>query len=58
MIDFIWKAIGVAVLAIIGSISVMVFKGREDNPVEEVSEQLIYMISGEDVDLTPTSPEK
>lgn len=58
MNDLLWKSILSFLALIVGTVSVMLFKGKHDNPVEEISEMVIHHVSGIDIDLTPTSPEK
>lgn len=36
----------------------LIYKGKQDNPIEETAEAIVYIATGEDVDFTPTSPEK
>lgn len=44
-------------ICLIGGLASTLFLG-DDNPIEEVAEQVIEKETGQDVDLTPSSPEK
>lgn len=46
----------VTVCIIVGSVSSIVWKN--DNPIEEVAEDIIKEETGLDIDLSPSSPEK
>lgn len=58
MNDLVWKSILGLIALVVGTISVLLFKGKQDNPVEEVSEMIVYQMTGVDIDLTPTSKEE
>lgn len=47
----------VAGVALIGSFSYKFFKGKQDNVVEELCEDIIESQTGVKIDLTPSSPE-
>jgi hypothetical protein len=50
-----WKAIIVAAALVVGLGSAYVFKMKQDNPIEQISEEVIKEETGVDIDLTPTS---
>lgn len=53
-------ATGLIILAVIAAIGFgySKFTGQDDSAVEEISEEIIKLKTGVDVDLTPGSPEK
>lgn len=59
-LGLIFKIIIVVVAGTVGIASIFVgkYKGQQDNPIEELAEQVIKNESGVDIDLTPLSPEK
>ncbi len=42
----------------VGSVLVGKYKGQQDNPTEEIAEDIIKKETGVDIDLTPSSKEK
>jgi hypothetical protein len=44
-------------ICLIAGLTSTLFLG-DDNPIEEIAEQVIEKETGQDVDLTPSSPEK
>lgn len=51
--DPVVKVLIVSFFAIIGVLSVTVFKMKENNPIEVISEEVIKDITGIEIDLTP-----
>ena len=53
------KAIGVGISMILGGLlGKFLHKKHHDKPAEEAAEVVLHVVTGEDVDLTPETPEK
>jgi hypothetical protein len=51
------KIVIVAGALLVGAASTYLLKMKDDNPIEEVAEEIIKRETNIDVDLTPSSPE-
>jgi hypothetical protein len=54
-----WKSIIVVIAAVVIGIGsrYVITSFKEDNPIEEAAEQVVYQETGLNIDLSPTSPE-
>ncbi len=58
-LDIMWKIAVVVGALVVGIGSRFVWKKlKNDNPIEEIAEEVIKKQTGLDIDLTPCSPEK
>jgi hypothetical protein len=57
MIDVgaLWKIIVIVLAGVIGSVSVLVFHGKKNNPIEQISEAVIQMETGAQIDLSASN---
>jgi hypothetical protein len=56
-LNILWKAVIVAAALVIGLGSSYIFKMKQDNAIEEISEGIVKEHTGIDLDMTPTTKE-